>query len=274
MRRTIRLALAGLLTTVVHAEPSIATSVAPRASLQGSQGAWSTGVYRNLFAERGHSAAEIDAKIDGAFHQLFFGDSATQSIYRVQADTSLALIESAGLTTSPDMGAAMLVAVMMEVPAATPVATPVPEMVAVPRTEEVQVTVDDTSVVVASLYVAVALNACVAPTAIEAVAGSKGDLALVSATSSRTPWWIELETQGAPKIIARLPFIERADHPAALPVFVVSRVADSAMVTEVGPAHVVAGGERIATHCVLWSAGMRGAPVLHLIGAGMVPGSR
>jgi hypothetical protein len=72
-----------------------------------------------------------------------------------------------------------------------------------------------------------------AAAAVEAVAKSKGDLALVSATSSRTPWWIPLETQGAPKIIARLPFIERADHPAALPVFVVSRVADSAMVTEV-----------------------------------------
>jgi chorismate mutase len=72
-----------------------------------------------------------------------------------------------------------------------------------------------------------------APAAVEAVAKSKGDLALVSATSSRTPWWIALEPQDAPKIIARLPFVERADHPAALPVFVVSRVADSAMVTEV-----------------------------------------
>ncbi|MDB5505015.1 MAG: Chorismate mutase [Tardiphaga sp.] len=72
-----------------------------------------------------------------------------------------------------------------------------------------------------------------AAAAVDAVAKSKGDLALVSATSSRTPWWIDLETKGAPKIIARLPFIERADHPAALPVFVVSRVADSAMVTEV-----------------------------------------
>jgi chorismate mutase len=72
-----------------------------------------------------------------------------------------------------------------------------------------------------------------AAAAVEAVAKSKGDLALVSATSSRTPWWIELEPEGVPKIIARLPFIERADHPAALPVFVVSRVADSAMVTEV-----------------------------------------
>jgi chorismate mutase len=69
--------------------------------------------------------------------------------------------------------------------------------------------------------------------AVEAVARSKGDLALLSATANRTPWWLDLEAEGAPKIIARLPFIERADHPAALPVFVISRVADSAMVTEV-----------------------------------------
>jgi chorismate mutase len=69
--------------------------------------------------------------------------------------------------------------------------------------------------------------------AVEAVAKSKGDLALVSAVSARTPWWSELEADGAPKIIARLPFLERADHPAALPVFVISRVADDAMVTEV-----------------------------------------
>src|ERR1700758_560586 len=72
-----------------------------------------------------------------------------------------------------------------------------------------------------------------ASAAVEAVAKSKGDLALGSAISSRTAWWQMLETDGAPKIIARLPFVERADHPAALPVFVVSRVADSAMVTEV-----------------------------------------
>jgi chorismate mutase len=72
-----------------------------------------------------------------------------------------------------------------------------------------------------------------ASAAVEAVAKSKGDLAMVSAIASRTPWWLMLEADGAPKIIARLPFVERADHPAALPVFVVSRVADSAMVTEI-----------------------------------------
>jgi len=72
-----------------------------------------------------------------------------------------------------------------------------------------------------------------AAAAVAAVAKSKGDLALVSATSSRTPWWIALEADGAPKIIARLPFVERADHPAGLPVFVVSRSAPDAMVREV-----------------------------------------
>ncbi|MGP8123810.1 MAG: chorismate mutase, partial [Xanthobacteraceae bacterium] len=72
-----------------------------------------------------------------------------------------------------------------------------------------------------------------AAAAVDAAAKSRGDLALVSAVSSRTPWWLPLETAGSPKIIARLPFIERADHPAALPVFVISRVADDAMVTEI-----------------------------------------
>lgn len=69
--------------------------------------------------------------------------------------------------------------------------------------------------------------------AVEAVAKSRGDLALVSATSSQTPWWSALEQPGTPKIIARLPFVERADHPAAMPVFVISRIADDALVTEI-----------------------------------------
>src|SRR6185312_6399100 len=45
-------------------------------------------------------------------------------------------------------------------------------------------------------------------------------------------WWSALEFDAAPKIIARLPFVERPDHPAALPVFVLSRVAPEAMATE------------------------------------------
>jgi chorismate mutase len=35
-------------------------------------------------------------------------------------------------------------------------------------------------------------------------------------------WWERLAVEGAPKIIARLPFVERPDHPAGMPVFVIS----------------------------------------------------
>ena len=67
---------------------------------------------------------------------------------------------------------------------------------------------------------------------VAAVSESKGDLGLVPAAAGTTAWWSALEFDAAPKIIARLPFVERADHPAAMPVFVISRVAADAMATE------------------------------------------
>jgi hypothetical protein len=69
---------------------------------------------------------------------------------------------------------------------------------------------------------------------VQAVSESKGDLGLVPAgpTAAAGAWWSALEFDAAPKIIARLPFVERADHPAALPVFVLSRVAADAMATD------------------------------------------
>ena len=67
---------------------------------------------------------------------------------------------------------------------------------------------------------------------VQAVSESKGDLGLVPATAVASAWWSALEFDAAPKIIARLPFVERPDHPAALPVFVISRVAADAMATE------------------------------------------
>jgi chorismate mutase len=74
-----------------------------------------------------------------------------------------------------------------------------------------------------------------ASSVVEAVSESKGDLGLVPAfaITGGSAWWSALEFDAAPKIIARLPFVDRADHPAALPVFVISRVAADAMVTEV-----------------------------------------
>src|SRR5579863_7270717 len=73
-----------------------------------------------------------------------------------------------------------------------------------------------------------------ASSVVAAVSESKGDLGLVPAfaTAGAGPWWAALEFDAAPKIIARLPFVERPNHPAAMPVFVVSRVPPDAMVTE------------------------------------------
>ncbi len=67
-----------------------------------------------------------------------------------------------------------------------------------------------------------------------AVAGSQGDLGLVPAApiAGSGAWWTMLEGN-APKIIARLPFLERADHPAGLPVFAIARPHPDAIVTDV-----------------------------------------
>src|SRR2546428_266151 len=54
-----------------------------------------------------------------------------------------------------------------------------------------------------------------------AIAAAPGDLGLVpvQGTVGGGVWWAALEAEAGPKIIARLPFVERPDHPAGLPVF-------------------------------------------------------
>src|SRR6202158_643341 len=89
---------------------------------------------------------------------------------------------------------------------------------------------------------------------VAAVAASKGDLGLVPATALTGwgAWWSALEDATAPKIIARLPFVERPDHPASLPLFVVSKplVADAA-IHEVGIFSVpVAGWSAAAARAI------------------------
>jgi chorismate mutase len=60
---------------------------------------------------------------------------------------------------------------------------------------------------------------------IEAVANSNGDLGLapVAGGAAAGPWWRGLVGPQAPKIIARLPFVERPDHPAGMPLFVIAQ---------------------------------------------------
>jgi len=76
---------------------------------------------------------------------------------------------------------------------------------------------------------------------IEAVAGSKGDLGIVRIDqgSSGGPWWRALQDEHAPKVIARLPFVERPDHPASTPVFLIAKPLADAAVRE----DIVAGIE-------------------------------
>ena len=68
---------------------------------------------------------------------------------------------------------------------------------------------------------------------VAAVAASRGDIGLVPAAGASGAWWSALEGDDAPKIIARLPFVERVDHPAGLPVFGIARPNPDALVTDV-----------------------------------------
>jgi chorismate mutase len=60
---------------------------------------------------------------------------------------------------------------------------------------------------------------------ISAVDRSEGDLGMfrIDQSAMLGAWWKGLENPRAPKIIARLPFTERVDHPVGLPVFVIAR---------------------------------------------------
>jgi chorismate mutase len=60
---------------------------------------------------------------------------------------------------------------------------------------------------------------------IAAVAASAGDLGMFRSDQGAQAgaWWAALAEPSAPKIIARLPFIERPDHPAGTPVFIVAK---------------------------------------------------
>lgn len=69
---------------------------------------------------------------------------------------------------------------------------------------------------------------------INAVASSAGDLGIFPAVPSATSgfWWRGLIGPDTPKIIARLPFVERPDHPAGTPVYVISKPIEDAAVRE------------------------------------------
>jgi oligosaccharide reducing-end xylanase len=80
-----------------------------------SQGAVISGVWRNMFVEAGYSAADVDAKINATFTQLFYGDPTFQSIYwEVPAeDTAYVSDVKNHDVRTEGMGYAMMVFVQM-----------------------------------------------------------------------------------------------------------------------------------------------------------------
>ncbi len=68
---------------------------------------------------------------------------------------------------------------------------------------------------------------------IAAVAEATGDLGLVRVEDRATPWWDRLSAPEAPKVIARLPFVERADHAADLPLYVIAKLLTDAAPSEI-----------------------------------------
>ena len=60
---------------------------------------------------------------------------------------------------------------------------------------------------------------------VAAVARSAGDLGMVRVDGgvASGAWWKALTEPSQPKIIARLPFVERPDHPAGMPIYVISK---------------------------------------------------
>ena len=112
-----------------------------------------------------------------------------------------------------------------------------------------------------------------AASVVAAVSDSKGDLGLVPAftMAGASAWWSALEFESAPKIIARLPFVERADHPAGVAVFVISRAAADSMVREVEVWSVrVAGWNTAAAQAVATLAEVIAVPDRGFDGAALL----
>ena len=61
---------------------------------------------------------------------------------------------------------------------------------------------------------------------IGAVLQSTGDLGMLAlaAPLDKGAWWMKLKPRDAPKVIARLPFVERPDHPAGMPIFALTSI--------------------------------------------------
>ena len=112
---------------------------------------------------------------------------------------------------------------------------------------------------------------------IRTVAAGPGDLGLVRTRDTSCAWWSDLAEPDAPKIIARLPFVERADHAAGLPLYVVAKPVREAALHEVLLYSVLlpgaAGPPRAAApvEITAWTATAAGITLIASVDDGVKP---
>jgi oligosaccharide reducing-end xylanase len=75
------LALFGAAVAILVAPSPAEIPAANKVVDSDGTGAYSTGHYRDVFAELGHSENEVAAKIETAYQELFHGDPQTQAVY-------------------------------------------------------------------------------------------------------------------------------------------------------------------------------------------------
>ena len=115
---TLILAYASSLVSCSSAStPAFPSMTAPSPSTERPEaGAFHTGEYRNLFAEYlGKSDAEVQAKIDAAWEQLFYGNNDSERVYYPVGD-DMAYIEDIGNgdVRSEGMSYGMMIAVQLD----------------------------------------------------------------------------------------------------------------------------------------------------------------
>ena len=78
---TRRLPIACLAVALFFSPLPVNSAGKRAAALDDGNGAYATQQYQNPFLRAGHSKAEMDAKVEAAFQQLFHGDPDTETVY-------------------------------------------------------------------------------------------------------------------------------------------------------------------------------------------------
>ena len=109
------LAFVGTLTGLVAGCAAALPQATKREVKPVSSRSFETGKYRDLFREQGYSEPEIQAKIDAAWKQLFYGDDATQRVYYpVGADEAYIKDVGSNDIRSEGMSYGLMIAVQMD----------------------------------------------------------------------------------------------------------------------------------------------------------------